>query len=621
MPKTITVMLWVLLASALIISLIAFGNGLESLYAQGGPTSTLVPATPTPEGTPAPTFIPSAPQQPTPIILGETIAGELLVGRWAIYEFVGIAGTQVTIRVRSSDFDPLVELYTPTDYSTPLFTDDDSGRGRNATLYAIDLPSDGVYRIFARSYKNEGSGAYLVSVEPGAGATPDISTTTQITYNEVIQGTLEGEQDYYAFTGQSGDVVSVLLSSSAFDTYLEVIDSAGRILDDNDDNGRDKNSAVTNILLPADGIYFVIVASYTLNASGDYQVELLRVDPTLSTSGTLSFNTIQTARLLPDVIDQWTFEGAAGQRISLSAMPVNFASELDLILEVTFPSEGREINDDGGFQRNPALVDYVLPETGTYTVALREFNATIGGDYYLVLYDGRRYFAPDGEPGLHLSVDDIGQTHVIDTMTNPGTAFALYTVHVPANQWLSVRIATGNGGSGLAQDFLISVMDTAYNNAIEPNGGTTSVQNAGIPADFLILLQYRGPGQQGYRMTLDLSDTPPPIIDLPILGILEIGTPYNGQLPTGVRHARTFVATVDGLYTITLNKADNAESYDPYLYVLNERGETIAQNDDGAGGLDPQIQLELGTGEQIIVVAASFADATGGAYQLQITQE
>lgn len=611
-----TILFCVLLAMLMVV-----GNNTPTL-AQGGPTSTLVPASPTPNGTPPPTFIPSAPQRPTVLAIGETVHGELLIGRWAIYEFRANAGQKLSIRLRSSDFDPLLEVYAPTDYSTPLFVDDDSGRGRNAALYAITVPSDGVYRVFARSYKNEGSGAYLLSVVDGAGSIPVDVEVRSIMFDALVTGELNAEQDYYAFDASAGDVVSVLLSSTAFDTYLEVVDSSGRILDDNDDNGRDKNSAVTNLTIPEDGTYYIIVASYMLYAEGEYLLELLRVNPALETAGNvLNFNSRHTARLLPDVTDQWTFVGTAGQRISLGAMPTNPASELDLILELGFPGEGREINDDGGFGRNPALTDFVLPEAGTYTVSLREFNATIGGDYHLLLYEGRQFFAPGAERSVHVLPNAQGRTAIIDTASTTDAPYALYSVTVPANQWLAARVVTGNGGAGLPQDFLITLLDTTYAEMAEPANGTLRVQNTGVTADFLLLLQYRGPGVQSYRLTLDLSATPPPLIELPIVGSLELAQPLRSDLPVGVRHARTFVAPAAGSYRVTLNKIDETQSYDPYLYVLNELGETIAEDDDSAGAFDPQIQLELETGEQIIVVAASFADATGGDYQLQIDQE
>jgi hypothetical protein len=613
------------IGAALLVVLMVLGGASSStvpLHAQGGPTSTLPPATPTPEGTPPPTFIPSAPQQPGVVELGATIEGELLIGRWDVYEFTAISGQDLTIRLRSGDFDAVLEVYAPTDYAVPFFTDDESGRGRNAALYGVSMPATGVYRVFVRSYKNEGSGRYLLTITEGAGSPPDTATTSNIAYGDIVVGTLASEEDTYAFTANDGDVISVLLSSTDFDTYLEVVDASGRILDDNDDNGRNRDSAITNLRLPSGGTYYIIVTAFTLFESGDYQLELLRVDPTTTPiDNTLTLNSTHRARLLPDTSARWTFEGTAGQRISLGAVPVNPADGLDLILELNFPGGGREINDDGGYERNPAFTDLLLPETGTYIVNLREFSATIGGDYYLSLYAGRRFFDLAAQPGVHLLPGEDGRVDVLQTASNPGNAYALYTVTVPTEQWLSVRVVTGNGGAGLPQDVLISPLDSTYSTIAEPQGGTLSIQNTGITTDFLLLLQYRGPGQQSYRMTLDLSTTPPPIVDLPILGTLELMTPLNADLPIGVRHARVFVAPTVGTYTITLTTADAEQNYDPYLYVLNELGEPIVEDDDSAGGLDPQLTLDLMAGQEIIVVAASFADATGGAYQLQITQE
>ena len=616
------VRLWVVVSILVLLLIVTSNDQPSSTHAQGGPTSTLVAATPTPAGTAAPTFIPSAPQRTININIGDTISSELRAGRWEIFEFVGEADQRVTIRLRSSEFDTIVELYSPTDYSVPLLTDDDGGRGQNATLYNILLPNSGIYRIFARSYKNEGSGSYLLSVEAGTGTLPPPDTINTLNYNQQIDATLSSENNYHAFEGSANDIITVLLSSADFDTYLEILDSDGQILEDNDDNGRNKNSAISNLTLPTDGTYYIVVASYNLNATGDYQLELLLVNPTIEPdSNTLTFNEPHTARLLPDTTVQWFFEGVQGQRISLTTLPVSPEITLDMIFELTFPSGGREIDDDGGYGRSPALIDYVLPESGTYTINLREYSATIGGLYHILLYDGRRYFSPDAQPAIHLMPDENGRALVIDALDNPAAPYHLYTVSIPAQQWVSVRLVTGNGGAGLPQDFYVQLMDTNFETVAESNTGTLVIQNPSSTSDFLLLLQYRGPGVQTYRMTLDISSQQPPIIDFPIIGVLSTNEPIESTLTAGIRHARIFTATESGTYVFTLLKTDDASALDPYLYVLSDVAEVIAEDDDSAGGFNPQIRLPMETGQQVIVVAASFADASGGPYQLSVTQE
>ena len=587
--------------------------------AQGGPTSTIAPATATPQGTPIPTFIPSAPQNTIPITIGETVTGELRVGRWEIYEFNAEANQRVTIRLRSGDFDALLELYSPTDYSTPFLTDDDGGRGRNAAFSDILLPISGTYRVFARSYKNEGAGDYVFSVEPSGGLLPTLEDTTQIVYGDVVRDTLNDEERYHTFTGNTGDIVTILLASDDFDTYLELLDSSGQILDDNDDNGRDRNSAIINFELPADDTYFIIAASYNLAQNGQYTLELLNIsDPIEEPPNALQINDSHVSRLLPDTLDFWTFEGTAGQRVSLAAFPLDPEAPLDLIFELSFPSGGHEINDDGGFFRSPALTDYVLPETGTYTLQLREYNATIGGAYRMMYYDGRAYFSPNGEIARYLSLNDDNRATTIEMTDNTNDPFDLYAITIPSGQWLSMQIVTGNGGEGLPQDFEIQLLDTNYEVLMINNSGDLVYQNEGQAMDVLALLRYYGPGQQTYRMTAEISFEAPVNIRQSILGIVALDETITGTLPVGMQHAFIFTAPTTDTYNFRLIRLDSNQNLDPYLQLYNDFGEIIAEDDDSAGGFNPQIVVQLDSGQSVIVVASSFANATGGAYELSI---
>ncbi len=584
-----------------------------------GPPSTFVPSTPTPEGDSVPTFIPSAPQAPISIGIGETHTGSLRVGRWAIYEFVGRAEQPVTIRLRSSDFDPFLELYSPLDYRTPFLTDDDSGRGRNAAFYNITLPFDGLYRVVARSYRDEGIGEYLLSVEAGAGYIPPENERQAIAYGQIIEGALASEAHYYAFTGAADDVVTALLSSTAFDAYLELMDSNGVILADNDDNGRNKDAAIANVQLPADGVYFLIAAAYTLNATGPYTLELLNVNA-LPAGGVLQPNQTQHARLLPNVQVEWTFEGASGQVISLGAMAMGVPDGFDLIFELVPPSGGGIINDDGGFGRNPAIVDYRLTQDGTYTVRLREYNASIGGWYDIMLYDGRRYFSPSGTPSSHLTLDANAQAIIIDSLENPTQRYALYTITVPANQLLIADVLAGNGGTGLLQDFRVQIYNTVWELMAEASGGVMT-DLVPVPTDYLLLIEYRGPDLQPYQLTVETLASPPQRLNLPIIGTVAVGQPVESLLTVGTRHARLFIAPTAATYSFTLNKLDAAENYDPYLYLLDLSGVVLAEDDDSAGGFDPRATVSMQAGEQIVVVAAGFADATAGFYRITVNQE
>ncbi len=586
-------------------------------------TSTFIPPTLTPEGMDPSTFIPSGPLPGIPIEIGQTVTDHLTIGRWDIWEFEGEASQHITIRLRSNEFDPFLELYSPIDEHIPLFTDDDSGRGRNATLYDIVLPQTGHYRIFARSYDNLGEGAYTLSLEPGLGFPPTIEQSLPIQYNELLAGTLDSEEVYYYFRGSAGDQVSVLLSSTSFDSYLEFLDIDGNILDENDDDGRGQNAAIVNFQLPADGVYFITVTSYVFDAQGPYMLELLITDPMASPLvGEIEVGQTVSRRLLPTTIHEWHFWGTAGQVISISAVPVDPNELLDMVMEIVAPGGQRFTDDDGGYQRNPALTDLRLPESGRYTVYLREYNATIGGAYYLSLAEGRTYFSPAGQPGRYVPIMNDDSIAILDTLHNPEDTYSLWVVVVPPEQYLSLTLLTGNGGEGLPQDFQIELMDIIWADVAESSMGSLYTENVmPIATEYLILIHYRGPGQQTYQLQFQTSTTDPATVATESArGDLQVDIPITSTLPRAERHTWRFTAPEAGSYSVILTSTNEDQVYDPYLYVYNAENQLLAEDDDSAGGFNPRIIVQLEAEQQMIIEASSFGDLSGGDYQLVVTR-
>lgn len=81
------------------------------------------------------------------------------------YTFAGKAGDTVTISMTSTDFDTFLVLQSPS--GQEIASNDDYARSLNSTI-VITLPSNGTYKVLARSFSGQG-GNYLVTVRP---ATP-----------------------------------------------------------------------------------------------------------------------------------------------------------------------------------------------------------------------------------------------------------------------------------------------------------------------------------------------------------------------------------------------------------------------------------------------------------------
>ena len=82
--------------------------------------------------------------------------------------------------------------------------------------------------------------------------------------------------DSYPLKGNAGDSFIISLESDEFDTFVAVMDSEGKILDQNDDINDDNSNSRLKITLPSDGVYSVIVNAYDKEGKGRYTLTVRR---------------------------------------------------------------------------------------------------------------------------------------------------------------------------------------------------------------------------------------------------------------------------------------------------------------------------------------------------------
>lgn len=96
-----------------------------------------------------------------------------------------------------------------------------------------------------------------------------------------------------------------------------------------------------------------------------------------------------------------------------------------------------------------------------------------------------------------------------------------------------------------------------------------------------------------------------------VSGVLSPGDPaFEGAH----YHSYTFVIDMPTALLIDLSSS----SFDSYLYLLNEQGSVVAENDDGPFGLDAQLDIELPAGHFELIVT-TFSPGEVGAYTLRLT--
>jgi hypothetical protein len=230
---------------------------------------------------------PADPGRTARVAVGQRLAGRLERGDQTredgspqdTWEFDGRAGQDVTIELRSSAFDPYLELRDPAG-AVVAENDDGLGEGTDSFISAR-LPRAGRYRIVVRGYGDgESSGLYELALgEASPSLRPGL--VREIRMGETAMGRLEpgdsvmGDSTYadaLTFRPTRSERVTILLRSSDFDAYLLLQDADGRTLASDDDGGSGTDAQLTYAVV-AGRAYRIVANSYGAErATGAYRL-------------------------------------------------------------------------------------------------------------------------------------------------------------------------------------------------------------------------------------------------------------------------------------------------------------------------------------------------------------
>lgn len=200
------------------------------------------------------------------------------------YRIEVTAPSVLTATITSAAVDPLILLQAP-DNSFLAF-DDDSGGGPLGTdaRLRISLPK-GVYTLIAATAV-AGTGTYRFKLDIEQ---PRTCSALPIVTGDPVRGSLEVTDcrildlfpfessealtDQYRFEVRPGAVAKITMSSAVIDSYLQLLDSSGRIIAANNDVSR-TNPDAEIVVSPAPGVYFLHASDYSESIGGAYQILL-----------------------------------------------------------------------------------------------------------------------------------------------------------------------------------------------------------------------------------------------------------------------------------------------------------------------------------------------------------
>ncbi len=198
---------------------------------------------------------------------------------YAIHDVQAQSGETIEITMQSSAFDTYLIVLDP--MGNAVAEDDDSGGGTNSRI-SFTAATSGAYAVFANSYGEDASGAYTINIRRGGGGGGNVGGGA--VGSDVLQGTLTSSSDrmgdntpyeMHFIQAQSGESLEITMQSSAFDTYLMILDSDGNKIGEDDDSGGGTDSRVS-VTAPATGMYTIVANAYGEAASGPYTVTVRR---------------------------------------------------------------------------------------------------------------------------------------------------------------------------------------------------------------------------------------------------------------------------------------------------------------------------------------------------------
>ncbi|MGE3174697.1 MAG: hypothetical protein AB7O97_18840 [Planctomycetota bacterium] len=231
---------------------------------------------------------------PTFVGCGDRVDGVLAPGDLDYYAIAIGAPTLVRAytslgRLHTATFDTYLEIRDANDV---LLADDDDGAHGTWSYAGCHVTVPGIYHIVVRGFGPTDAGAYSLDIlcdtavvaegpEPN-GSPLSGGTPTPVACGSQHHGFLgAGDEDWWVVTHPGGNLVvttgpggpDVPAGSAIVDTVVEVLSATVVTLAIDDDGGEARYSRV-NLIVPPPGTYYVKVAAFDPNDSGNYSLRV-----------------------------------------------------------------------------------------------------------------------------------------------------------------------------------------------------------------------------------------------------------------------------------------------------------------------------------------------------------
>ncbi|MFW6250347.1 MAG: PPC domain-containing protein [Alkalispirochaetaceae bacterium] len=282
-------------------------------------------------------------------------------------------GERVAIVVSSEEFDSYLYVTLPdgTQESNDDYVDWNAG-------FEFIAEESGTVEFGVSSLFSGETGEYSVRVV-------SLPEPTELEPGERLDATLQRSgvagrrADQYIVTGEAGERLRIELISEEFDAFLELLDSSGRRL--SDDDGGDETNARLSYQFEEDGWVIITATSYDGLSAGSYQLLVQEVDASEARVVEGELAPGDSRAIDGRLYDVVRIDAEAGERITAMLESDDF----DAFLYLNFSSGENYDSDDDSAGESNAMIDVTAPREDTYTLVITSYFGG-EGEYTLTLY-------------------------------------------------------------------------------------------------------------------------------------------------------------------------------------------------------------------------------------------
>ena len=323
-----------------------------------------------------------------------------------------------------------------------------------------------------------------------------------------------------------------------------------------------------------------------------------------------------------EYVDVWTFQGRAGQQVTISMS----STEIDAYLMLRGPGGLSEWNDDRATGETNARLTVRLPADGQYRISATTYEPGENGEYLLSVVEGAGPASgQEGGGDLTLGQTGAGRLALGDDRLDAGEFTDRWTFRGTPGETYVVRLNSGAFDPYL----MIRGTDLEADNDDEPGRGSVNSRVEFVmPSDGEVRIyatSYQADETGDYSLLLSQAGAeqePAPVVAS--LATLAIGQTQSGSLSSDAPTLRS--GEYMQAYALNGRAGDRIElrlrsaGFDPYVFITGPDDFSAANDDDETGedGTNSRLIVTLPADGEYQVVATSFEPGETGDFILAV---